>query len=68
MKTVKYTTDPNQKPRLSEAQEARLANLSDEDIDYSDIEELNDEFWEKAEILFPDLTQPITQRVRSPIL
>jgi len=65
MKTVKYTPEPNQKPQLSEAQEARLASLSDEDIDYSDIEELNDEFWEKAEIVSPDLTQSITLKVRS---
>jgi len=34
MKTVKYTPEPNQKPQLSEAQEARLASFSDEDIDY----------------------------------
>jgi hypothetical protein len=60
MKTVKYTPDPNQKPQLSQAEEARLASLSDEEIDYSDIEELDDEFWEKAEIVSPDLTQPIT--------
>ena len=65
MKTIKYTPEPNKKPQLSEAQEARLASLSDEDIDYSDIEELNDEFWEKAEIVSPDLTQPITLRARS---
>ena len=67
MKTIKYTPVPNKKPQLSEAQETRLASLSDEDIDYSDIEELNDEFWEKAEIVSPDLTQPITLRVRSPL-
>lgn len=48
MKTIKYTPDPHQKPQLSEAEEARLASLSDEEIDYSDIEELDDEFWEKA--------------------
>jgi len=65
MKTIKYTPTPNKTPQLSEAQEARLASLSDEDIDYSDIEELNDEFWEKAEIVSPDLTQPITLRARS---
>ncbi|MGK7932796.1 MAG: hypothetical protein AB4041_15375 [Microcystaceae cyanobacterium] len=51
MKTINYTPDPNQKPRLSETEDARLAHLSDEEIDYSDIEELDDEFWEKAEIV-----------------
>ena len=68
MKTVKYTPDPNQKPQLSQAEEARLASLSDEEIDYSDIEELDDEFWEKAEIVSPDLTQPITLRVKQSVL
>ena len=53
MKTVKDTLDLNKKPQLSEAQEARLASFSDEDIDYSDIGELNDEFWEKTEIVSP---------------
>jgi hypothetical protein len=64
MKTVKYTPDPNQKPQLSQAEEARLASLSDEEIDYSDIEELDDEFWEKAEIVSPEITQPIALRVK----
>ena len=66
MKTIKYTPEPNKKLQLSEAQEARLASLSDEDIDYSDIEELDDEFWEKAEIVSLDLTQSTLLRVRSP--
>jgi hypothetical protein len=66
MKTIKYTPAPNKKPQLSEAQEARLASLSDEDIDYSDIEELDDEFWEKAEIVSLDVTQSTLLRVRSP--
>jgi hypothetical protein len=62
MKTVKFTPDPNQIPQLSDIEEARLARLSDEEIDYSDIEELDDEFWQNAEIVSPDLTQPITLR------
>lgn len=65
MKTVKYSPAPNKKPQLSEVQEARLASLSDEDIDYSDIEELDDEFWEKGEIVSPNLTQSTTLKARS---
>ena len=33
---VNYTPDPKKKPQLTEEQEARLAALSDEDIDYSE--------------------------------
>jgi hypothetical protein len=62
MKTVKFTPDPHQIPQLSDIEEARLARLSDEEIDCSDIEELDDEFWQNAEIVSPDLTQPITLR------
>ena len=46
MKTVKFTPDPHQKPQLSDHEEAALASLSDEEIDYSDIEEL--------EVVFPE--------------
>jgi hypothetical protein len=62
MKTVKFTPDPHQIPQLTDIEEARLARLSDEEIDYSDIEELDDEFWQNAEIVSPDLIQPITLR------
>lgn len=68
MKTINYSPDPHQKPQLSEAEEARLASLSDEEIDYSDIEALDDDFWEQAEMVSPDLTQPITLRVKQSVL
>lgn len=68
MKTVKFTLDQLQKWQLSDVDEAKLASLSDEEIDYSEIEELDDEFWQKAEIVSPDLTQPITLRVKQSVL
>lgn len=68
MTIIKYAPDPHQKIQLSYIEEARLASLSDEDIDYSDMEELNDEFWQKAQIVSPDLTQPITLRVKQSVL
>jgi uncharacterized protein (DUF4415 family) len=68
MTTVNYTPDPNNLPQLTAAEEARLAKLSDEEIDYSDIEELDESFWETAELVSPDLTQPITLRVKQSVL
>ena len=56
MKTVKFAPDPHQKPQLSDHEEAALASLSDEKIDYSDIEELDNEFWENAEVVFPEVS------------
>ena len=55
MKTVNYTPDPKKKPRLTAEQEAKLAAMSDEDIDYSDIEELDDDFWNNAKPVTNDL-------------
>ncbi len=59
MKTVKFTPDPHQKPQLSDLEEVKLASLSDEEIDYSDIEELDDKFWENAEVIFPEVNVTI---------
>lgn len=68
MKIVEYIADPAHQPQLSPEEEFRLANLSDQDIDYSDIAELDEAFWAKAEIVSPDLTQPVTLRVKQSVL
>lgn len=47
---------------------SELKKLKDKDIDFSDISELGDEFWENAEWLEPDKTQPLTIRVRKSVL
>lgn len=54
MLTVNYIPDPDNLPQLTEEEEAKLANLSDEQIDYSDIAELNEDFWETAEMVTPN--------------
>ena len=68
MKLVNYTRDPNQKPQLTPEQEAKLAALSDEDIDYSDIRELDDGFWKNVQIVYPDPTQLITLKIKSSVI
>lgn len=40
-----------------------LSALSDDEIDYSDIPELDDSFWEKAKPVMPDFQERITLRV-----
>ncbi len=64
MKTVNYTPDPKNQPQLTAEQEAKLAAMSDEDIDYSDIEELDDDFWDHAQPVTNDLTQPVALKVK----
>ncbi|MDI7776174.1 BrnA antitoxin family protein [Asticcacaulis sp. EMRT-3] len=45
-----------------------LAALPDSDIDYSDIPELDDDFWKSAKVVMPETTQPVTLRVKSSVL
>ena len=49
----------------------RLKELScraDDQIDYSDIPELDEEFWKNARLVEPDLTQSVTIRVKKSVL
>ncbi len=47
---------------------AELASLSDEDIDFSDIPEMDEEFFKNAVVVYPDGTTPITLRVKRSVL
>ena len=46
----------------------QLAAVRDEDIDFSDILELGEEFWEQAELVKPDRTEQVTLRVKRSVL
>lgn len=45
-----------------------LANIKDEDIDFSDIPELDEEFWKNAKLVPPMGTTPVTLRVKNSVL
>ena len=47
---------------------AELAATKDENIDFSEIPELDDNFWQQAELVEPDLTEQITLRVKRSVL
>lgn len=47
---------------------AEIASARDEDIDFSDIPELDEAFWAKAARIEPDPTQSVTLRVKSSVL
>ena len=53
---------------ISEKRLKELAAMKDEDIDYSDIPELGEEFWKNAIIVYPDRTTPVTLRVKKSVL
>lgn len=40
-----------------------LAAIADEEIDYSDIPEIDEEFWENARLVMPETKERITLRV-----
>ena len=46
----------------------QIAAVKDESIDFSDIPELDEGFWERAELVEPDRTDQITMRVKRSVL
>ncbi|MYA31079.1 MAG: BrnA antitoxin family protein [Gammaproteobacteria bacterium] len=46
----------------------QIADAKDQDIDFSDIPELDDDFWRNAELVEPDRTEQITLRVKRSVL
>ncbi len=45
-----------------------LRKMRDEDIDLSDIPELDKNFWKNAKIVRPDATQQVTLRIKKSVL
>lgn len=46
----------------------QIAAAKDQDIDFSDIPELDDDFWRNAELIEPDRTEQVTLRVKRSVL
>ena len=63
MTTVRHTLDPKNPSRMSREEKKRFEALRDEDIDYSDIPELDADFWVDAEIEQPAQKPQVTMRV-----
>jgi uncharacterized protein (DUF4415 family) len=65
-KTLQQITDAGL--HMTEEQARRLANLSDEDIDYSDIPELDEEFFKHAKRVTLPRKKSVNLRLDSDIL
>lgn len=63
MATVKHTLDPKNPPKMRAADRARFDAIREEDIDYSDISELDADFWATAEIKTPVKKPVVTMRI-----
>ena len=46
----------------------QIAAVKDADIDFSDIPELDEDFWKRAKLVEPDRTDQITIRVKRSVL
>ncbi len=47
---------------------SQISDTKDDDIDFSDIPELDDAFWRDAEVVEADRTEQITMRVKRSVL
>ena len=47
---------------------AEIAAGKDENIDFSDVPEMDDAFWRQANLIEPDRTEPITQHAKRSVL
>lgn len=63
MATVKHTLDPKNPPKMNDAVRARFDAIREGDIDYSDIPELDADFWATAEIKTPAKKPVVALRV-----
>ncbi len=53
---------------ISDKRLKELTKRRDDQIDYSDIPELDDAFWKNAVLVQPDRTQSVTLRVKQSVL
>ena len=56
------------KPSPKPLSAAELAALPDDTINYDDIAELDEAFWQNAKLIEPDRTQQVTLRVKASVL
>jgi len=53
---------------ISKKRLKKIEAIKDEDIDYSDIPELDENFWANAKLVEPDTTQHVTLRIKKSVL
>ena len=46
----------------------KIEKIQDNEIDYSDISELDDSFWDNANIVYPENKKPVTLRLDTDVL
>ncbi len=57
-----------EKEKNSKTDWARIDGISDSDIDYSDIPELDETFWKNAKLVVPKKKERLSMRIDSDVL
>lgn len=65
--TVRFRLDPKKPPKLTRKQQARLDAMTDDDIDYSDIPEMDERFFRLVDAFTPHRKKSLTLRLDEPI-
>jgi uncharacterized protein (DUF4415 family) len=65
---IEMKGDCMKKPYTRPLTTEELLALGDDEIDYSDIPPLGEEFWKNAKLVMPEKTEQITLRVKSTVL
>ena len=68
MSFIKYHLDPKNPPKPKRDDLKRFDDLREEDIDYSDIPELDEDFWARAVLTPPRIKPSISLRVPPDVL
>lgn len=63
-----FTLDPKRPPKAKKADLRHLDALRDEDINYSDIPQLDEQFWKNVRLLRPTKKEMISLRVDKDIV
>ncbi len=63
-----YKKMSESKKYTSKSDLKRLDSMTDEDIDYSDIPETNEAFWENAKVVLPKHKRQITLRIDDDVI
>ena len=66
--TTRFTLNPEHPPKASKALLKKLDAMKDEDIDYSGIPELTEDFFRLAKILRPSEKRVVTMRLDEEVL
>ena len=68
MTIIKYNLNPDNPKSISKKRLAEIDAIQDKDIDFSDIPELDANFWENAVLIHPEKKERLTMRLDADVV